>query len=200
MKVREMEQGGAGCDCGTRVVHIGLGSNVGDRERNLREALDRIATLDLLVVNASSVYETEPVGCGRQPWFLNQAVAVSWPAGPASGRADPTQLLGSFHRIEADMGRERTVPTGPRVIDIDLLLCDDIVIGWDPSGVGDRVIIPHPRLHERRFVLVPLCEMAPDTIHPVLGLRIRELLDRVKDRTEVRLYREAARSFMTLMS
>lgn len=189
-----------GCCEAKRVVYVGLGSNIGDREKNLVEAAERITALDLSIMSASSIYETEPVGGVPQPWFLNQAIGLSWREGAASEAADPRSLLRSLHLIEERMGRERTVLMGPRVIDIDLLLYRDVVIGWDGVGAADGVILPHPRLHERRFVLAPLCEIAPAAIHPALGMTIRDLLERVEDGTEVRLYRRAARSFITPMS
>jgi 2-amino-4-hydroxy-6-hydroxymethyldihydropteridine diphosphokinase len=147
---------------------IGLGSNLGRREANLAEAIERIESQGLDVVRHSGVYETEPVGYAAQSWFLNQVIEV----GPAAtdplkaGRdlPQPARLLALLLQIERDMGRTRTIRDGPRIIDLDLLLYGDVVMD-DADG---SLVIPHPRLHLRRFVLVPLCEIAPQVVHPIL--------------------------------
>ncbi len=150
--------------CGVRkVVYLSLGSNLGDREANLQAALQRLATLGE-VVAVSSIYETEPVDFARQPWFLNCAVALAT-------EKMPKQLLAGLQAIEKQMGRQRTQPKGPRVIDLDILLFGNSIV--DTAGLT----IPHPALHQRRFVLEPLAEIAPEQRHPVFKRTVRELRD-----------------------
>jgi 2-amino-4-hydroxy-6-hydroxymethyldihydropteridine diphosphokinase len=187
-------------------VFIGFGSNVGDREANLCEAIARIEKLGLKVVRESSIYETEPVGHADQPWFLNQVIETMILAGPVPGDPDAIAtvgaeaLLSELLKIEHEMGRVRTIANGPRVIDIDLLLFGDKIIGpsneakeWpliDPTDV----FVPHPRMHLRRFVLEPLCEIAPELVHPVLKKTSREMLASVDDDSRVRIYRQRSPS------
>lgn len=206
-------------------VYIGLGSNLGDREANLQEARSRIQRL-IKVVRQSSIYETEPVGLLDQPWFLNQVIEghsvrqdVRQPACLSSSSArlasevddkaaacrtfvEPIQaqaFLSDLLKIENDLGRERTIVNGPRVIDIDLLLLDDSVINhsnerqWSSIDQID-VVVPHPRMHRRRFVIEPLCEIAPELIHPVLSKTIREILASLDDPSVVRRYDPAAKT------
>lgn len=144
------------------MVAIGLGSNLGDRLGRLAEARHRLERL-LDALRMSSIYETDPVGDERQPPYLN-AVAV--------GTTDltPLALLHALHGIEADLGRERPFPNAPRTIDLDLLFYDMLVIDTP------ILTLPHPRLHERFFVLVPLAELAPGLRHPQLNQTIEELL------------------------
>lgn len=161
-----------------KVVYLGLGSNLGDRRKMLERAVEMIHGPDLHVLRISSVYETEPVGFREQGWFLNLVLE-------AEARLFPLQLLGRLQRIQADLGRRRTIVNGPRVIDIDLLLYAQSVIH------GARLTVPHPRMHERRFVLAPLAELAPDLRHPVLRKRMVELLNDVRGqaitKTDIRL-------------
>ena len=164
-------------------VYVGLGSNVGDRLANLRDAFERIRKLNLEITKESSVYETEPVGYAEQPWFLNQVIEAKI-RGPSSelqlaNRAE-TFLLDMLE-IENAMGRERTFANGPRVIDLDLLFFGEAAI-----KDGRKITLPHPRMHERRFVLEPLCEIAPDLVHPILKKTCRELLARIDDPSRVR--------------
>ena len=148
---------------------IALGSNLksrfGDREANLREAVRRIEALGE-VRAVSSFYDTEPVGYLEQPRFLNGALLLETEIEP---RALMRELLG----VERAMGRERVgaLAKGPRVIDLDLLLYGDWVL-W-----AEELILPHPAMQGRRFVLEPLAEIAPEWVHPVLGVTVRELLD-----------------------
>ena len=145
-------------------VYLGLGSNLGDKAANLREALRllygaRSAAIALLTV--SSLYRTKPVGYVEQDWFLNAAVHIKT-------SLSPRELLTQLIEIECELGRVRTRRNGPRTIDLDILLWEDLVVN------KDDLVIPHPRLHERLFVLEPLAEIAPDARHPVTGLTIAE--------------------------
>jgi 2-amino-4-hydroxy-6-hydroxymethyldihydropteridine diphosphokinase len=150
---------------------IALGSNLesrfGDREANLQEAVRRIEGLGEVRV-VSSFFDTEPVGYREQPRFLNAAMLLETKLGPQ-------ELMHGLLGVERAMGRERegAVLKGPRVIDLDLLLYGDWVL-W-----AEDLILPHPRMEERRFVLEPLVEIAPDWVHPVLGVTVRDLLGRL---------------------
>ncbi len=146
-------------------MYLSLGSNVGDREANLRKVVERLKEMgDIRAI--SSFYETEPVDNTRQPWFLNCAVALET-------EKMPKQLLSAVLDIEQGMGRRRNLnqPKGPREIDIDILLFGKSVV--DTKGLT----IPHPAMHQRRFVLEPLAEIAADQRHPVFKHTIRELLE-----------------------
>ena len=149
------------------LAYLSLGSNVGDREANLRDALARLGA-NGSVIAVSSFYETEPVEFTRQPWFLNCAAALET-------SQTPQQLMTAILRIEEKMGRRRVQKKGPRSIDIDLLF----VIGEKEDTIMDsnELTIPHPAMHQRRFVLEPLAEIAPDAVHPVFKKTIRELRD-----------------------
>ena len=204
-------------------VYIGLGSNIGDREANLHEAIARIDALGLKVANRSSIYETEPVGYQDQPWFLNQVLEARPTSGLTLSRnAELTavltkglaetpemsapfwtrELLLTLLNVEREMGRERTLTNGPRVIDIDMLLCGDFKVeGFFAHPIGTNearavllddapnLTLPHPRMHLRRFVLVPLYESAPELVHPVLNKTCSELLAELEDPSVVRLYK-----------
>jgi 2-amino-4-hydroxy-6-hydroxymethyldihydropteridine diphosphokinase len=143
-------------------VYLSLGSNVGDRENNLREAVTRLESTGR-VVSVSSFYETEPVEVINQSWFLNCAVEIET-------TKMPKQLMAGVLEIERKMGRQRTQSKGPRIIDIDIILFGDSVV--DSSDLT----IPHPAVHERRFVLEPLAEIAPEARHPVFKKTVREML------------------------
>ncbi|MEC4675509.1 MAG: 2-amino-4-hydroxy-6-hydroxymethyldihydropteridine diphosphokinase [Nitrospirota bacterium] len=147
-------------------AYIGIGSNLGDRQRNCLDAIERLQTNGLLVTKRSSMHETEPWGVKQQPKFINMAVEVKTDI-------PPQQLLGLLKKIETDMGRMDTVKWGPRVIDLDILLYDNIKID------EDVLKIPHPMMHERDFVLGPLSEIAPDKEHPGLSVTIKKLLENI---------------------
>jgi 2-amino-4-hydroxy-6-hydroxymethyldihydropteridine diphosphokinase len=146
-----------------KVVYLSLGSNLGDREGNLRTAIEKLKEIGNPVA-VSSFYETEPVEVQSQPWFLNCAVKLDT-------EKMPRQLIAAILALEQEMGRQRKQQKGPRTIDIDILLFGSSVIEI-PS-----LTVPHPRMHERRFVLEPLAEIAPDARHPVFKRTIRELRD-----------------------
>ena len=146
-----------------KIVYLGLGSNVGERERNLQTAVERLQSNELRVTRLSSVYETEPQGMRNQRWFLNLAAEVETDL-------FPRQLLGRIVRIERELGRRRMIENGPRTIDIDILFFGNAVVRTS------ELTIPHPRFAERRFVLEPMVELAPDLRDPVSRKTMRELL------------------------
>ncbi len=146
-----------------KTAYLSLGSNLGDREQNLRSAIESLGSLGEITA-VSSFYETEPVDVAAQPWFLNCAVAL------ATDKM-PRQLLSGVLAIEQAMGRRRLQPKGPRVIDIDIVLFGHAVV--DTA----QLTIPHPAMHQRRFVLEPLAEIAPEVRHPVFKRTMRELRD-----------------------
>jgi 2-amino-4-hydroxy-6-hydroxymethyldihydropteridine diphosphokinase len=146
-----------------KTVYLGLGSNIGDREANLREAIDRMEAAGVRVMRRSSLYETEPREVLDQPCFLNAAVE-------ATTELFPLQLLACIRNIERAMGRRPVTPKGPRNIDIDILYYGRSVIHTP------ELETPHPGIAERCFVLEPLAEIAPDFRHPVNGKTAREML------------------------
>lgn len=156
-------------------VFVALGSNVGDREANLLAARRGLETRGFRITAMSSLYLTEPVDAPPQEWFLN-AVAGGETA------LSPEALLQACLDTERALGRVRDVPRGPRTIDLDLLLYGNEVRD------APRLVLPHPRMHERRFVLVPLAEIAPAARHPILGLTAAEMLRRCPDRSQVILH------------
>jgi 2-amino-4-hydroxy-6-hydroxymethyldihydropteridine diphosphokinase len=143
-------------------VYLSLGSNVGERAAQLRDAIARLVAVGR-VVAVSSFYETEPVEFTEQPWFLNCAIELET-------EMRPQELMAAILRVEQRMGRKRLLDKGPRSIDIDILLFGDAIVD------SDEVTIPHPAMHERRFVLEPLEEIAPEVRHPVLKKMIREMV------------------------
>jgi len=153
-------------------VYLSLGSNVGDRDANLNAALHRLGALGK-VMAVSSFYETEPVEFTAQPWFLNCAVALET-------EKMPRQLLAAILEIEKDMGRRRVQKKGPRTLDIDILLFGDSVVK------AKGLTIPHPAMHQRRFVLEPLAEIAPEARHPVFSRTVSQLRDALPSGQSVR--------------
>jgi 2-amino-4-hydroxy-6-hydroxymethyldihydropteridine diphosphokinase len=144
-----------------KIVYLSLGSNLGDRAANLRTAIEKLSDLGTIVAT-SSFYETEPVELTSQPWFLNCAVKLDT-------EKMPRQLISAILNLEQGMGRQRKQQKGPRNIDIDMLLFGTSII--EIPGLT----VPHPKLHERRFVLEPLAEIASDVRHPIFKRSIREL-------------------------
>ncbi len=152
---------------------LGLGSNLGDKQKNLARALNLLKRHGVRILRASAVYLTQPVGDPGQPWFYNQTVEVRT-------RLLPEGVLKMIKKIEAELGRTKTGSTGPRPIDIDILLAEDLIIRRRP------LIVPHPRLEKRNFVLIPLEEIAPEVVHPALGMSVSALRRECPDRSIVR--------------
>lgn len=168
-----MIEGADGATC-----FVGLGANMGRPAAQCREAMERMHAADgVHVLRRSSLYRSEPVGDQRQDWFVNAVVEIRTVL-------QPGELLRALLTIETAMGRKRDAPGGPRIIDLDLLL-----YGQDVINRPDMVI-PHPALHKRRFVLTPFHEIAPYVIHPAFGISIGGLLDRIEDDHKVELMQE----------
>ena len=154
------------------LVYLGLGSNLGDRAANLQRALDLLSEA-LTITGVSGLYETEPVGYTEQPQFYNAACS-------ALTVTPPEAVLQRLKAVEAQIGRQPSFPNGPRLIDIDLLFYDDVVLD------GPDCVVPHPRLGGRAFVLAPLRDIAPGLRHPVLGRTVTELWESVAGKESVR--------------
>lgn len=157
-------------------TYLSLGSNLGDREANIKSALKMLGQ-EARILKVSSLYETEPVGYKDQPWFLNLVCSLETDLSPQA-------LLELAKTIEKNLGRKPTHRFGPRPIDIDILFYDDLILD------SPDLVIPHPRLIERAFVLVPLKEITTNLVHPLSGLTIEELLERVENPEGVHLYSE----------
>ena len=155
-------------------AYVGLGSNLGDRAGNLVLAVRGLMEASLCVARLSSVYETQPVSEIEQPPFLNMVAEIGNPL-PA-----PEQVMARLLRIEFLLGRIRDVKDGPRTIDLDLLLYGDV------ESNTEFLKLPHPCLHERRFVLEPLVEIAPRLVHPLLKSTTAELLEKVEDKSAIK--------------
>jgi 2-amino-4-hydroxy-6-hydroxymethyldihydropteridine diphosphokinase len=156
-----------------RTVYLSLGSNVGDRAKNLRKAIAALGNAGVSVMRGSSLYETEPVDYLDQPWFLNCVVE-------AETELPALELLRVVRGIETQMGSKKLIAKGPRLIDIDILFYGNEIIDTP------ELQVPHPRMHLRRFVLEPLAEIAPNAQHPVSHLSVSELLTRTPDKSAVR--------------
>jgi 2-amino-4-hydroxy-6-hydroxymethyldihydropteridine diphosphokinase len=159
-----------------KTVYIGMGSNVGDRAAALARAVEAMAAAGVRLLRRSSLYATEPVEAPAQAWFLNAVVE-------AETLLMPRQLLRALAGIERALGRRRMLARGPRTLDLDILLYGSNVIHTR------ELEVPHPRLAQRRFVLVPLVELAPALRHPALHKTMTELLAETSDRSQVRLWR-----------
>ena len=158
---------------------LSLGSNLGDRKKNLAKALLLLEDAGVECVKVSSVYETQPKDFSAQPWFLNQVLIVA-------SKLKPRSFLTLIKRIEKEMGRKPQVSPGPRLIDIDILMAEEMIIR------SKELQIPHPRLDERNFVLIPFREVAPNTVHPVLNKTIQELAGGSHDSSAVRVFDSSA--------
>jgi len=160
-----------------QTVYLSLGSNVGNRVKNLRAAIAALRKADIDVTQISSIYETEPVDYLDQPWFLNIAVE-------AKTELNAADLLHALRTITMQLGNNKAIAKGPRLIDIDILLFGEAILDTP------QLQIPHPRMHLRRFVLQPLAEIAPNARHPVTSLKVQEMLERTTDKSAVRKFDE----------
>ena len=152
-----------------RVVYIGFGSNIGDRLTHIQKALDTLSKTDgITLQRISSIYTTDPVGYAEQAQFLNGVAAIQTSLSPFS-------LLHTLKDIETAIGRKHRLRWGPREIDLDILIYGDLCVQTD------ELVIPHPEMHLRGFVLVPLAQIAPDLMHPIFQESVQTLLNRLKD-------------------
>lgn len=157
---------------------IGLGSNLGDRVANIRKAIELLECSEgVRVMRRASLYETEPVGIEDQPWFINTVVEIETQLGHY-------ELFKLCKRIEAQVGRHHEERWGPREIDVDILFFGDVILN------SDDLKLPHPELHKRGFVLVPLCELEGSLVHPILKKPVKELLCQLEEGKAVKRYEE----------
>jgi 2-amino-4-hydroxy-6-hydroxymethyldihydropteridine diphosphokinase len=158
------------------VCFIGVGSNLDDPASQCVEAVHRVSAIrGIKVLRTSSVYRTEPVGFIEQEWFVNAVMEIRTVL-------SPRELLNALRAVEDGMGRVRGPKWGPRIIDLDILLYGQEIIQ------DDALIVPHPELHKRRFVLTPLCELASYVIHPAFGISIRGLMNRLDDGSRIHIH------------
>jgi 2-amino-4-hydroxy-6-hydroxymethyldihydropteridine diphosphokinase len=156
---------------------IGLGSNLGNRQRNIEDAI-KILEQTMKLIKVSSLYESEPMYLKDQPWFVNCVVKFE-------SELDPIKILKFLQDTEREMGRTRSVRYGPRIIDLDILFSGSAIIQ------SDTLKVPHPKIRERRFVLEPLAEIEPGFIHPVYRTSIAKLLRNLKSKETVRMIGKA---------
>jgi len=155
------------------VGFVGIGSNLGNPVVNCLRAIELVSSLDKVkLIQKSSLYRTEPVGFSGQDWFVNCVIEIRTVLPVYS-------MLNALQQIESSMDRIRVEKWGPRTIDLDILLYGQDILE------DDELVIPHPELHKRRFVLAPLCEIAPYFVHPTFGISVKELLDGLQDKSEV---------------
>jgi len=159
-------------------AYVGLGSNLGDRAGNLLLGIRGLLDAGLEVIRVSQIYETEAVETLAQPAFLNMVAELN-----ANKLPQPQEVMAQLLRVEQSLGRTREVAMSPRTIDLDLLLYGN------ETANSDSLTLPHPRMHRRRFVLVPLAELAPHLVHPILNKTITELLEVLADDSEVKPWR-----------
>ncbi|HEV7683612.1 MAG TPA: 2-amino-4-hydroxy-6-hydroxymethyldihydropteridine diphosphokinase [Pyrinomonadaceae bacterium] len=162
----------------TANAYISLGSNLGDRAGNLLLGIRGMLDAGLEVNRLSQIYETEPVETFPQPLFLNMVAEMR-----VNSATEPEDVMKRLLQVESSLGRTRDAVKGPRVVDLDLLL-----FGAETRN-SELLTLPHPRFHNRRFVLAPLVELAPELIHPTLGKVMNELLDTLEDQSEVNVWR-----------
>ncbi|MGM0847015.1 MAG: 2-amino-4-hydroxy-6-hydroxymethyldihydropteridine diphosphokinase [Bacillota bacterium] len=163
-----------------KTAYLSLGSNVGDREQYLQEAIKLLNDHhDIAVTRTSSIYETDPVGFTEQGEFLNLVLEIQT-------SLPPQTLLNQCLQVEKDLGREREFRWGPRIIDLDILLYNQENIETE------ELIVPHPRMHERAFVLVPLLELSQTIKHPEFNTPMKALLDEIPDKEGVRLWKQTS--------
>lgn len=155
--------------------YLHLGSNLGDRKKNLYDAIRLIEYKIGFIVEKSSIYETEPWGLKDQPGFLNQAII-------SKSNLSPNKVLNVITDIESELGRIRNEKWGPRTIDIDIIYCDDLILN------SDELTVPHPHMYDRNFVLIPFMEIAGDFIDPVKQVSVEELYDNCRDESEVFIF------------
>ncbi|KAA9011984.1 2-amino-4-hydroxy-6-hydroxymethyldihydropteridine diphosphokinase [Niallia endozanthoxylica] len=162
----------------THTAYLSLGSNMGNRMNNLKEALKRLqGDYPVTVVNVSSVYETDPVGYEEQDLFLNMVAQINT-------TLSPYQLLEACLQVEKGLGRKREIHWGPRTVDLDILLYNDENI------ITEMLVVPHPRMHERSFVMIPLVEISPDILLPKFKQPLYEIADQLSDKEGVRVWKE----------
>jgi 2-amino-4-hydroxy-6-hydroxymethyldihydropteridine diphosphokinase len=153
------------------IAYIGIGSNLGNRQENCLRAIELLQKKGIIVTKRSSLYKTEPWGVKDQPRFINMAIEIDT-------SLEPKELLKILKNIEKELGREKSSKWGPRIIDLDILLFDDIILN------ENNLKIPHPLMQERDFVLRPLCEIAPDIYHPLLKLSMYELMQKIHRKSQ----------------
>jgi 2-amino-4-hydroxy-6-hydroxymethyldihydropteridine diphosphokinase len=157
----------------SHIVYISIGSNIGKPEENCRKGISALKKSDgILLKKTSKFYETEPVDYKDQAWFINAVAEIKT-------ILDPIQLFNCLKLIEKKVGRsENDIRFGPRILDLDIIFFDDVIMETPD------LVIPHPRMDERRFVLKPLCDINPDLVHPVLGKTIKKLLENITDKSQ----------------